>query len=267
MELSIIILNYKQKDLVRELLANINNLSLPFEYEIIVIDNGTYDGVGGVVKNNSKVTFIQNKTNDGFAAGNNIGIRVASGKYIMICNPDLAIFSDAFQILHQYMETHPEVGLAGPRLINADKSLQYSCTGFPDWRLPFYRRTFLGKTKMGRRWLDDYLMKDVNHAHNFYVPVLFGACLIIRHSVLEQVGLLDERYFMYLEDLDWSRRFWENDFKVAYVGEAEVIHLHKRESAQNSFLKAIFNRSARYHISSFIKYLKKFKGKALPETK
>lgn len=267
MELSIIILNYKQKNLVRELLDNIHNLSLPWEYEIIVVDNGTYDGVADLVKNHRRVRFIQSEINSGFAAGNNIGISAASGKYIMICNPDLAIFSDAFEVLYQYMETHLEVGLAGPRLVNADKSLQYSCTHFPDWRLPFYRRTFLGKTDIGQKWLDNYLMKDVNHTHNFYVPALFGACLIIRHSALEKVGLLDENYFMYLEDLDWSRRFWENNLKVAYVGEAEVIHLHKRESAQNSIVKSLLNKSARYHIASFIKYLKKFRGKALPEIK
>jgi hypothetical protein len=267
MELSIIILNYKQKDLVRELLVNINNLSLPFEYEIIVVDNATYDGVEDVVKNNSKVKFVQNKINSGFAAGNNLGIKAANGKYIMICNPDLAIFSDAFQILHQYMESHPEVGLAGPRLINADKSLQYSCTRFPDWHLPFYRRTFLGHTKKGKEWLNHYLMKEVNHAHDFFVPALFGACLIARTSALFKVGLLDENYFMYLEDLDWSRRFWENGFKVAYVGSAEVIHLHKRESAQNNIIKSLFNKSGRYHISSFIKYLKKFKNRKIPEIK
>ncbi|MBT4349321.1 glycosyltransferase family 2 protein [bacterium] len=267
MQLSIIILNYKQKNLVRELLANINNLSLPFKYEIIVIDNGTYDGIEGVVKNNSKVKFIQNRTNNGYAAGNNIGIKAATGKYIMICNPDLAIFSDAFQVLYQYMEENLDVAIAGPRLVNADKSLQYSCTRFPDWHLPFYRRTFLGKTKVGRTWLDNYFMTDINHAHNFYVPALFGACLIIRHDALKKVGLFDEQYFMYMEDLDWSRRFWENGYKVAYVGEAEVIHLHKRDSAQSSWLKTLYKKTARAHISSFIKYLKKFKGKSLPETK
>ena len=186
------------------------------------------------------------------------------GKYIIICNPDLAILSDAIQVMYNYMEIHPEVGLAGPRLINADKSIQYSCTRFPDWHLPIYRRTSLGKGRRGQAWLDNYLMKDINHKQNFYTPALFGACMIIRQSALEKVGLLDERYFMYMEDLDWSRRFWENNYKVAYIGQAEIIHLHRRESAESNIFKSLFAKSARYHIFSFIKYLKKFKGKQLP---
>ena len=267
MDLSIVILNYYTKDLIRELLKNIARLNLPYNYEIIVVDNASYDGIIDLVKGNPKIKFIQNDKNSGFAAGNNLGIRQATGKYVIICNPDLAIFSKAFEIMYDYMEANIEVAMAGPRLINADKSVQYSCTRFPDWHLPFYRRTFLGKTKKAKQWLNDYLMKDVDHSEIFYTPVLFGACLIVRRSLLHSVGLFDERYFMYMEDLDWSRRFWERGYKVAYLGNVEVIHLHKRESAQEGILKSLFSKSARYHIFSFIKYLKKFRGKKLPQLK
>ncbi|MCB9802620.1 glycosyltransferase family 2 protein [Candidatus Nomurabacteria bacterium] len=265
MDLSIIILNYFNKDLIRELLKNISTLNLPYNYEIIVVDNASYDGIAELVKNQDKVRFIQNSVNSGFAAGNNLGIKQAKGKYILICNPDLAFFSPAIEILYQYLEVHPEVALAGPRLINPDKTLQYSATAFPDWRLPFFRRTFLSKTKNGSAWLKKYLLADHDHQKNFYAPALFGACLLVRASSLFKVGLLDERYFMYMEDLDWSRRFWENGFKVAYVGEAEVIHLHKRDSAQ-SLLKIFTKKTARAHIFSFIKYLWKFRGKSQPKT-
>jgi N-acetylglucosaminyl-diphospho-decaprenol L-rhamnosyltransferase len=267
MDLSIVILNYYNKNLIRELLKNIARLNLPYNYEIIIVDNASYDGIAEMVKDQPKIKFIQNNVNGGFAAGNNLGMKKATGKYILICNPDLAIFSNAFEVMHDYMEANIEVAMAGPRLINADKSVQYSCTRFPDWHLPFYRRTFLSKTKKARQWLDHYLMKDLDHSQNFYTPVLFGACLIIRRSLLHSVGLFDERYFMYMEDLDWSRRFWERGYKVAYLGTAEVIHLHKRESAQEGILKSLFKKSARYHIISFIKYLKKFRGKKIPQVK
>ncbi len=267
MELSIIILNYFHRDLVRELLKNLLALNLSFSYEIIVVDNASFDGVKEVAEKYPQVKFIQSQVNHGYAAGNNIGIKQAKGKYILICNPDLAFMQDAISRLYKYMEANPEVALAGPRLINADKSLQYSATDFPDWHLPFYRRTFLSNTSSGRAWLKQYLLEDRDHTKNFYVPTLFGACLIIRTSALFKVGLLDERYFMYLEDLDWSRRFWESGFKVAYVGEAEVIHLHKRESAQNNIFKILVKKTTRAHISSFLKYLWKFKGKKLPEVK
>lgn len=266
MVLSIVILNYKTKNLTKELLKNLLDLKLPFEHEIIVVDNASYDGLDSVIKEKfPSVKFIQSQKNGGFAYGNNLGIKQAVGQYIMICNPDLAILTTAVQQMLDYMEASPSVGLAGPRLINADKSIQYSCTNFPDWHLPIYRRTMFSETKAGQTWLDKYLLKSLDHNQNFFVPALFGACLIVRRSAISVVGLLDERYFMYMEDLDWSRRFWDKGFKVAYIGEAEVIHLHRRQSAADNLPKSIFSRSARNHIISFIKYLQKFRGQPLPK--
>ena len=264
MDLSIIILNYHNKNLSKELLKNLLQLDLKYNYEIIVIDNASYDGIEEVAKSFAEVKFIQSKKNGGFAYGNNLGIKEAKGKYIMIMNPDLAILSPAIDIMVKYLEDNPLVGLIGPRLINADKSIQYSCTNFPDWHLPFYRRTSLAKSQAGQKWLDNYLMKDLDHYQNSYVPALFGACLMFRRSALEKVGLLDERYFMYMEDLDWSRRFWEEGYKVAYIGKAEVIHLHRRQSAADSFSELIFSKSARHHLKSFAKYFWKFRAKKLP---
>lgn len=267
MDLSFIILNYKNKNLTKELLQNLLDLNLALNYEIIVVDNASYDGIASIIKNHfPQVKFIQSKINGGFAYGNNLGMRESSGKYIMICNPDLAFLSNAVQRLYEYMELNPEVALAGPRLVNADKSIQYSCTTFPDWHLPIYRRTPLGNTRAGQLWLDKYLMKDINHQQNMFVPALFGACLIVCKQALVSVGYLDERYFMYMEDLDWSRRFWQAGLKVAYVGEAEVIHLHRRQSVADNLPKSLFNKSARYHIVSFFKYLWKFRQQILPKT-
>ncbi len=267
MDLSIVILNYFNKDLIRELLKNIAELKLPHSYEIIVVDNASYDGVEEIVKEYPQAKFIQNKKNSGFAAGNNLGIKQAQGKYILILNPDLAILSDAVNIMYQYLEDNPQVGLCGPRLINADKTIQYSCTRFPDWRLPLYRRTTLAETKAGQDWLNYYFLKDHDHHQNFPVPALFGACLLVRSAALEKVGLLDERYFMYLEDIDWCRRFWQAGWQVAYVGQAEVIHLHRRQSAAENVLKTAFSKYSRQHILSFIKYFWKFRGQKLPEVK
>lgn len=268
MDLSIVILNYHNKNLAKELLKNLVELNLPYQHEIIVVDNASYDGLKEIIAENfPQVKFIQSDRNGGFAAGNNLGIKQAQGKYIMIMNPDLAVLSDAITRLYQYMEDNPDVGLAGPRLINADKSVQSSCTDWPDWKLPLYRRTSLGKTKNGKKWLDKYLMKDLDHYQNSDVPTLFGACLIFRNTALDKVGLLDERYFMYLEDLDWSRRFWENAYRVSYVGQAEIIHLHRRQSAAQDLSKTLFSKMARHHIISFVKYLLKFKGKELPKIK
>ena len=266
MDLSIIILKFKNKNLTKELLKNLLELDLPYQYEIIVVDNASYDGIKEIIASNfPTVRFIQSDKNGGFAYGNNLGIKLAQGKYIMIMNPDLAVLSDAITRLYDYMENNPSVGLAAPRLINADKSIQYSCTDWPDWRLPFYRRTSLGESQAGQKWLDKYLMKDLDHYKDSLVPTVFGACLIFSKVALDKVRLLDERYFMYMEDLDWSRRFWENGYKVVYVGTAEIIHLHRRQSASQGLWHALFSKTARHHIISFVKYLLKFKGQKLPE--
>ncbi|PWB38266.1 MAG: hypothetical protein C3F02_04655 [Parcubacteria group bacterium] len=265
MDLSIVILNYFNRRLVKELLVNLLELGLPYHNEIIVVDNGSYDGIAELVPKFPGVKFIQSNKNGGFAYGNNLGVKASQGKYILICNPDLAILSDGLNKLYEYMEAHPEVGLAGPRLINADKSVQYSCTRFPDWHLPLYRRTGVGQSRAGQAWLNNYLMTDIDHSVNAYVPALFGACLIVRRSTLEKVGLLDERYFMYMEDLDWSRRFWAAGYMVAYVGEAEIIHLHRRESASDNLWKTLFKKTARNHILSFLKYLWKYRKQPLPK--
>lgn len=266
MVLSIVILNYKTKNLSKELLKNLLYLKLPFEHEIIVVDNASFDGLDTVIIDKfPAVKFIQSQKNGGFAYGNNLGIKEARGDYILICNPDLAFLTPAIGQMLDYMLKNPKVALAGPRLVNADKSIQYSCTDFPDWHLPIYRRTMFSQTESGKIWLENYLLKKIDHYKNFLVPALFGACLMVRRTAIDKVGLLDERFFMYMEDLDWSRRFWENGFKVAYIGEAEVIHLHRRQSAADNLPKSIFSRSARNHITSFIKYLLKYRDKELPK--
>jgi len=265
MLLSIVILSYKNKNLVKELLRNIYDRQISFDYEIIVVDNNSNDGVGEYLSQHyHDVVFIKSSKNGGFAYGNNLGIKQAKGEFVMICNPDLAFLTPAIETMVSYMQDHPEVGLAGPRLINADKSLQYSCTGFPDWKLPLYRRTFFGQTESGQKWLDDYLLKKLDHYKNSFIPAIFGACMITRRWALDKVGLLDERFFMYMEDIDWSRRFWLANYKVAYIGTAEVVHLHRRESADEDIFKTIFSRTAQYHIISFIKYLIKYRGQRPP---
>lgn len=265
MDLSIIILNYKQKGLVKYCLKNLLSLDIPLSHEIIVVDNASADGTGEMIKNEFMgVKLIEAKTNQGFSAGNNLGINKAQGKYLLILNPDLTILSDAILKLYRFMEDHPEVGMSGPKILNPDASLQYTCSRFPDWRLPFYRRTFLSKTKTGQKWSEYYLMTDWDHQSNRPVDWLFGACLMVRKSALEKVGRLDERFFLYMEDLDWCRRFWEQGFEVWYVAGAKVIHYHQRLSAEVSILWSLFSKTARIHLISWLKYFFKYWKKSLP---
>lgn len=261
MDLSIIILNYKTSGLVQNCLRAVYDLNLPYQYEIIVVDNNSQDGSAEFLKERFfNIKLIESPRNLGFAGGNNLGIKKAQGRYILILNPDILILSDALKVMYEFMEKNERAGICGPKLINPDVSLQYSCTRRPDWRLPFYRRTFLGRTKKGRRWVDNYLMRDWDHSSSKVVDSLYFACVMIRKKAINEVGLLDERYFMYLEDLDWCRRFKLAGWDVWYIAEAQVIHYHQRESAIGTGIMGLLKKSGRVHLKSWIKYYFKWRG-------
>ena len=260
MDLSIIILNYKTKGLVKYCIKNAQTAAQGLDYEIIVIDNGSNDGCGEMVRQNfPEVKFIQNKKNIGFGAGNNCGIRLAQGRYIMTLNPDVTALEDSIKKMVEFMDANPQVGCAGPKLINADGSHQHSARKFMTPFLVLYRRTPLGQLARGRSALNKFLYLDWDHNDNRPVDWLFGACLIARKEVVDQIGAFDERYFLYFEDMDWCRRFWEKGHQVFYVADAKMVHLHERASETEpwEFIK-VYRRTTRWHLISGIKYFLKY---------
>jgi len=287
MDLSIIILNYKQKGLVKQCVKGIVTAQPQLEYELIVVDNNSNDSSLLMVKRmfesetrpsagQSKLPIssplkipairtIQSKDNNGFAVGNNLGISQAQGRYLMILNPDIAIVPGVLEKMVAFMDDNSAVGVIGPKLINPDGSVQYSCRRFPHFLIPIYRRTFFGRVPFAKKAVDRYLMKDFDHRSNKEVDWLFGACLLIRKSVLEKIGTLDERFFMYFEDLDLCRRAWQFGFKVVYLAIVEMVHYHQRLSAERGGILGIFSPGGRIHIASGIKYFAKYLGVRLPQ--
>lgn len=260
MDLSIIILDYHLKNLIKYCIKNIKATTHGLNYEIIVVDNGTYCGTEEMLAEfYPEVKFIQTGKNLGFAGGNNVGIRAAKGDYVMIMNPDITVQPEAINNLVAYMKSHPEVGLAGPQLQNPDGSLQYSCFKFQSFKSILYRRTFLGHTKAGKEFLKNYMLRATDHNQIMPVDWMMGACQIVRRGDLEKVGVYDERFFFYVEDMEWCRRFWDNGFKVMYVPTAKMYHLHEQGSATKSwaFLK-LNNKLVRWHIISYAKYYLKY---------
>jgi GT2 family glycosyltransferase len=245
------------KQCIRNVKVSVNNLA----YEIIVVDNGSSDGCGEMIKENfPEIKFIQLPKNIGFAAGNNVGIKETKGEYIMLLNPDVTALNGSIEKMVGFMKTHPEVGLAGPKLINPDGTYQISCRTFQTPKLILYRRTPLGNFKQAARELREHLMTDFDHKSNREVDWVMGACMLVRQSALDKVGLLDERFFFYVEDMDWCRRFWENGFKVYYLAETEMVHLYERASAVESWKFWTFNKMTRRHIASWVKYFAKYFG-------
>ncbi|MCX6784510.1 MAG: glycosyltransferase family 2 protein [Candidatus Komeilibacteria bacterium] len=274
-KLSIIILNYKNKGLIKNLIQYLLEVSQAIPFEIIVVDNNSQDSIAADLEkrfanhlNGSiepRLIFIQTGKNGGYAYGNNQGLKTAKGDYYLILNPDMAIFEDAIKVLYNFMESHLKVGLAGPQLLNADKTIQDSCRRFPDGLLPLARRTIFGRTAWGKKWNNHFLMKDFDHQKNLPVDWLFGAALMVRAGAAREVGLLDDRYFLYMEDLDWCRRFWAKHWEVWYVAEAKLIHFHQRKSDDDLGAFGIFKKSGRIHVASWLKYFWKYLGKPLPK--
>jgi GT2 family glycosyltransferase len=235
-------------------------MNVGIDCEIIVIDSNSQDKSAEMIREHyPDINFIAAEKNLGFNSGNNLGIKNAKGKYILIINTDIVfLYEDAIKKLFDFMESNEKVALAGPRVLNPDKTTQYSVMKFHKIWTPFCRRTFMGNTKLGKKELDRFEMTDWDHKTNKDVDWVFGACMIIRKKAIDEVGMLNENLFLYFGDTDWARRFWQAGWQVYYVADAKVIHLHRRESADVNIFKALFSPVARIHIKDWIKYLKKW---------
>ena len=261
MDLSIIILDYHLKNLIKYCVKNIKDTVHDLDYEIIVVDNGTNCGTKEMLEElYPDVKFMQNGANLGFSAGNNRGIDQAKGDYVTIMNPDITVKPEAINRIVNYMKSNPDVGLVGPRLLNPNETVQLTCRRFQTLKTILNRRTPLGNTLKGRKETEDHLMKHVDHKQTMEVDWVMGACQTVRKSDLDKIGKYDERFFFYVEDMEWCRRVWMNGFKVMYLADAEMYHLHEQGSMTSpwGFFKVFKNKLTRWHVKSFLKYLHKY---------
>lgn len=265
MKLSIIIVNYNTGQLTASCVKNILQKKLPVSYEIIVVDNGSDDDSVSLLKSDyPEIQVIANEQNLGLARAVNIGIEQAGGQYILVLNPDIVVIDDAIEKLIDYMEQNPDVGVAGGKLLSPNGKLQYSSYRFYKPMTILYRRTGLGNTKKGKQAVSRFLMKDYDHSQITDVDWLMGACLLIRTKALKQVGGMDERFFLYFEDVDWCRRFWEKGWRVVYMPKAHFSHYHQQSSRTNGLWGLLTNWVVREHIRSAVKYFWKYHGKPWP---
>lgn len=266
MDVSIVIVNYKTRGMVKQGLKSIRAARLRLDYEVFAVDNGSDDGLPQMIREEfPEVRLIALEKNLGFAAGNNQAIRKAKGKYVFILNPDAMIDPGAVEALFAYMEAHPEIGVLGPKLVRPDGTRQESTHRFPTPWIPVYRRTPLGKLARAKEALDRYVMHGETGEAPMEVDWMEGAALFVRRAAIEKVGMFDERFFVYFEDADWCRRFWLSGWKVVYYPAAEIIHYHRRESADALWFLAPFtNKVSRIHISSAYKYFMKWKDQPSP---
>ena len=266
-DVSIIIVHAFSRLLVRQTLRGIRRAAPKLNYEVIIIDNTPGCNLKEILNDFPEVRYQAMEKNIGFGSAMNVGIRQTRGKYILIFNPDIIAKPGSLEELKSFMDENEDVGMVGPKLLNPDGSLQHSCYRIPTFMIPAYRRTFLGRFNFGRRAVEDYLMIYDNHDDTMEVDSLIGAALFTRRSALDKVGLFDEQVFMYYEDNDWCRRFWENGYKVIYHPKAQMVHYHRRISADGKFLQQLTSRFTWIQIASALKFFKKYRKSSNPRQK
>ena len=248
-EIAVVILNYNTADLLRNCLRSVFASQTECRYAIYVVDNASSDGSTLMVQTEfPQVHLITNQTNIGYSAGNNAALRwlgfseradAASTHtlpaYVLLLNPDTELPPNALQEMVVFMAERTDVGVAGPRVRRPDGSLDRACRrSFPTPQVSFYRMTGLSrlfpKSKRFNAYNLEYLAEDVAHP----VDAVVGAFMLIRREAILSAGLLDERFFMYGEDLDWAKRFKDAGWQVWYNGQVEITHVKAAASGQSS---------------------------------
>jgi N-acetylglucosaminyl-diphospho-decaprenol L-rhamnosyltransferase len=259
-ELSVVIVSWNVRELLGRCLASIEAHSPGVPYEVWVVDNASADGSGAMVRARFPgVRLIENGENVGFAAANNQAIREAGGRYLVLLNPDTEVRAGALRALVEFLEDHPRAGAAGARLLNGDGSLQASChpmltPGRELWRLLFLERIWRRATYRMERW-------DVRAPRR--VEAIKGACLALRRAALDEVGLLDEGYFMYSEEVDLCYRLAQAGWELWWVPQAEVVHHEAgstRQAAEAMYVQLYRSKVEFYRKTRGEASARRFKG-------
>jgi GT2 family glycosyltransferase len=267
--LSIVIVNWNVRDLLRQCLHSILNKTDPHpdhpgewslqstadplqgkelaacRFEIIVVDSASSDDSVDMLRQEfPNVRLYASERNLGYAGGNNLGMRESQGQYVLLLNPDTKVVGDALSTMMTYLEAHSGVGALGPQLRDADGSIQSSRRRFPTLGTALIESTFLQKWFPNHRTLHRYYVLDLPDDAIGQVDWVNGSCILVRRTVIEQVGLLDEAYFMYSEELDWQKRMRAAGWQIVYLPTARVIHYEGKSSEQVRALTHIrFSRS------------------------
>ncbi|MEO9573506.1 MAG: glycosyltransferase family 2 protein [Tateyamaria sp.] len=235
MDLSIVIVNWNTQDLLRDCLRSVHAGLGNLKAEVLVVDNASTDGsCDMVISEFREVRLMKSKSNLGFAGGNNLALRLARGRYVLLLNTDTLVHGTVLQDAVTWLDENPLCGVMGPKVLNTDGTVQPSCSSFPS--LGFLAMQTLGLTRF--RCFDAYRMTGWDRSSERQVDVISGAAMFVRSSAMAQVGLLDEAFFFYGEETDWCRRFrnagWDIVFtpipSITHFGNGSVSKLsHKRD--------------------------------------
>lgn len=232
-DVSIILVNWNTRQILQDCLAFIYAQTQGLKFEVFVVDNASSDGSAEMVKDLfPEVNLIANSQNRGFAAANNQAISMAAGQYILLLNSDTLILDNAIFKTWQFAQLNPKAGIIGCRILNADRSLQPSCFMYPSVLNMLLLTTYLSKLFPRNKFFGRERMTWWDRTDVREVEVITGCFMLVRGQVIEQIGLLDEEYFIYGEETDWCYRAAQAGWKLLFTPDAQIIHLGGASSKQ-----------------------------------
>ncbi len=254
-KVSVVVVNYNVKEYLEQLLLSLQRALANFAHEIWVVDNNSVDGsVAHIRRRFPEVKLIENKQNLGFAKANNLALRQAKGDFIVIINPDTVVQEDTFEKLISFFNSHPDAGAATCKIINPDGSFSVDCRhSIPTPLIAFWKVVGLSKLFPQSRVFAKYNLTYLDPNQTYPVPAISGSFMMFRREVIDQVGLFDERFFMYCEDIDLCHRINLAGFKIYYVPTSQIIHYKGESTKKNNldyvvtFNKALYKFFRKYY--------------------
>ncbi len=256
MDLSVVIVNYQTFELTRNTVNSILKYDYPFSYEILVVDNASGDDSLSKLQDyfGDKVEFIASPSNSGFAAGNNLALSVAKGEYVLLLNSDTVVWENTLEDIYNYMESHSDVGASGCRVLLENGDLDKACKRtFPNVKNSFFRLFHIPNKSKD----DNYNLDNLPDDEVYEIDCLTGAFMFIRKDALDEIGFLDETFFMYGEDIDLCFRIKEAGWKIVYYGKSKITHL-KGASSKKQKSKLIYE----FYRAMYIYYKKHHAGES-----
>lgn len=250
MRLSVVVVNWNTKEMLKGCLESVFSSFTQTPKEVIVVDNHSIDGSQEMVKKEfPNARLIENKDNLGFSRACNQGIEESQSEYVAVLNSDTLVSPAAFGQIVDFMDKHEQAGIAGPKLLDEDGSVQLSCRNFPSFK-EAAGHAFAGILNQANPYTRSYRLADWDHQTVREVDWVSGACMVLRKKALEEVGLFDESYFMYLEDVDLCYRMHQAGWKVYFYPDAQVTHISGQSSRKRSAAAIIEHQKSIYRFYS-----------------
>ncbi|KPL00440.1 MAG: hypothetical protein AMJ91_04795 [candidate division Zixibacteria bacterium SM23_73_3] len=253
-DLSIIIVNYNVKEFLRRCLNSIFDFHKDLNFEVMVIDNNSEDQSANMVRRKfPQVKLYENKRNEGFSAACNQGIRETKGRYVLLLNPDTEFTPGGISKMVEFMDANPQVGICGPRMIDSQGKIHFSCRSFPSYLTAISSgQSILNRLFPHNPLSRKYLLKDQDQNQKREVDWISGSCLLTKREVFERIGLLDEIFFMYVEDVDFCYRAKKAGFSVYYFPNVEIVHHIGKSTKKRKLLMQTEHHRSMYHF--FVKH-------------